>query len=201
MTIKRSFIFELLLDATLLERSLSLITMTNRDDKNFNSKVLKTGVSVINEWPREFTIFVTGTQPVDYLLCGPLYNVVSQSAKGVIESIVGPGIEFLPVKVVEKITGEYFGEYWILNVLNHLDALDWEHTLWITREIPYGVEDAYLNIIKPAFKLKAVENQHMFHLQVGEHIESGIYISALLRENLKLKHATVGMDFMPIKVT
>jgi hypothetical protein len=200
MTSKKALIYKLLPDAELFDRNQSLITTTSRDDKNFNSDILNTAISVKTKWPSGVAVFVAGTRPVDYLLCGPRYIAVSQSAKDVIERIVGSGIEFLPVNVLNEDSKESIGQYWVLNVLNNINALDWEHTRWISDEIPYYKPDAYLNIIKPAFKLKLVEDQHMFLLRVGDFIKSGIYISATLRKSLEAKRATVGMDFMPIKV-
>lgn len=201
MTIKKAIIYKIIINATLFDKKPSLITMVDRDEKNFNTDFLNRGASVKDKWPSDFTVFVSGIQPVDYLLCGLGYDGVSDSARKVIESTVKSGVEFLPVNLVEKKTNTFLGQYWILNIINNIDALDWEHTKWITPEIPYNAKDAYLDIIKPAFKLQAVEHEHMFLLRVRDYVKSGIYISASLMKNFKSKHATVGMDFMPIKVT
>ena len=104
MTSKKALIYKLLLDDALFEKTPSLITMTSRDDKNFDGNLLNKGVSVKAKWPSGSTVFVSGTQPVDYLLCGPRHDAVSHSARRVIETTVGYGVEFLPVSVVNENT-------------------------------------------------------------------------------------------------
>ncbi|HXF86679.1 MAG TPA: DUF1629 domain-containing protein [Anaerolineales bacterium] len=198
---KRALIYKLLHDAELFEKKPLLITTTRREGKGFDNNLLNKGISVKDIWPSSFTVFVSGTQPVDYLSCGLNLEALSLPAKQVIEATVGPGsVEFLPVSIVNEDAQEPIRQYWILNVLSHIDALDWEHTMWIPDEIPYNKPDAHLDFIKPAFKLQAVESQHMFLLRVRERINAAIYISAALRKNLERAHAVLGMDFMPIKV-
>lgn len=200
MTFQKALIYKLIHDAELFEKKTSLITATIRDDKSIDTDVLNRGISMKAQWTSGVIVYVSGTQPVDYLLCGPRHHAVSQAAKEVIESLVGADIEFLPVNMVNKNSKEPSGQYWILNVIQNIDALDWEYTRWISDDIPYNKPGAYLSIIKPAFKLKKIENRHIFLLRVGRHIKSGIYISAVLRKKLEARKAVLGMDFMPIKV-
>lgn len=200
MIANKVLIYKLMVDASLFDKKPSLISMVNRDEKNFNTDDLNRGISVKDKWPSDFTVLVEGTQPVDFLLCGLGFDGFSKSAREIIESTVKSGIEFLPVNIVEKKSDRFIGLYWILNVINNIDALNWEHTTWSTREIPYNAQNAHFKIIKPAFNLQSVKDQHMFLLRVRNYVDSGTYISASLMKNLKLHHAVVGMDFQPIKV-
>jgi hypothetical protein len=192
--------YKLLLNEAMFEKNPSLITMVKRDDKNFNGEFINMGVSIKPIWPSSVTVFVSGTDPVDYFLFGPRHHAVSQRAREVIGNAVGTSVEFLPLNVVNKDSEDSIGQYWAINILNNIDALDWDHTVWNSDEIPLKKKDAHLDIIKPAFKAHLIEGQHMFLLRVRKFIKSGIYISATLKKQLKSKGTVAGMDFMPIKV-
>jgi hypothetical protein len=131
-------------------------------------------------------------------MCGAEYYVISDSAMKIIKSCAESSVEFLPVKIVSLDIKAPLGQYWIMNTLNNIDALNWEQTIWSTSEVPYG--DEWASFIKPAFNLAQIKNQHIFLLRVGKHIRSGIYVSETLRYNLNRNKAVLGMDFMPIKV-
>jgi hypothetical protein len=195
MTSGKSLIYHLYMGET---KNPALINYVRRDDKGFKDSTLHRGKPVMAKWPDSFNVFVSGTQPLDYFMCGPEYYVVSQFAMEIIKSYAESSVEFLPVKIVSSDIKDPLGQYWIMNTLNNIDALNWEQTMWGTSEVPYG--DEWASFIKPALNLAKIKNQHIFLLRVGKHIRSGIYVSEALRYNLKRNKAALGMDFMPIKV-
>jgi hypothetical protein len=102
---------------------------------------------------------------------------------------------------VSVLSNQEIGQYWVMNVIKSVDALDWEQTTWATREIPYSDVRAYLSVIKPAIKFELAKNANIFHLTVQGKNMSGIYLSAQLKNSLENANSTLGMKFTPVKVS
>ena len=195
-------VYRLIFDGNLFDDNPSLISEFRMEDCGFDGQLMSCGRFLCNEWPSEFAVFVRGTEPVDYFLCGAHYQVVSENFVKVICSLGDMSeVEFLPIKVFQEDKKEIPCKYSVMNVTNTLDALDWEQTCWINKKIPYNDPNAVLNIIKPAFKAEVVNGVNIFQISVKEKIRTGTYISALLKRNLERTGATLGLEFMPIKVT
>lgn len=195
MTTVKSLVYHLYMGET---KNPALINYLRKDEKGFKESTLHKGKSVKAQWPKDFTVFVSGTQPLDYFMCGPEYYLVSQPAKEIINAFAQANVEFLPAQVVSQDTEASLGQYWVMNILKSIDALNWEQTMWGTSEIPYN--DEWASFIKPALNLVAIKNQHIFLLRIGKNVRTGIYISETLRYNLKRNKAALGMGFIPIKV-
>ena len=196
MNTAKAIVYKLYMGET---RNPLLINFISKNESGFKESLLHSGKSVRRNWPKKFTVTVDGTQPIDYFMCGGRYGVVSQRAMDVVQSFTEDTVEFLPVQVISQNLGGPIGQYWILNILTNIDALDWKRTMWGSAEVPYDNE--WASFLKPAFKLKMVENQHMFVLRIGKTIRSGIFVSDALRKSLKINNADLGMGFVPLKVT
>ncbi len=183
-----------------LEDHPSFISCQRWDDHGFDTRLMSTGNSIRAQWPTNFTLYVSGSEPVDYFICGAYYQAVSGDFKKVLSSLKVEGVEFLPIQVIQEETGTRFQGYSIMNVTRTLDALDWEHTNWGGKQIPYEDPYANLDIITPALKAGIVEGIPIFRLRVKERIRPSIYVSALLYKELEREEAKVGIEFYPIKV-
>lgn len=195
MAERKSLVYHLYMGET---KNANLINYAKKDEKGFKESTLHKGKSVKAKWPDGFTVLVSGTQPLNFFMCGPRYYVVSKSTMETIKFLSESSVEFLPAKIVSQDTETLVGQYWIMNILSNIDALNWEQTMWSTSTIPYG--DEWASFIKPAFNFDVVKDQHLFLLRVGNNIRTGIYVSEALRYSLKRNKATLGMDFIPIKV-
>ncbi|NTV36683.1 MAG: hypothetical protein HGA53_06990 [Anaerolineaceae bacterium] len=190
-------------DGNLFEDYPELICATKTDiDPNFDQKQLVFGRGRIGQgWPEDVLVFVSGTKPVDLLLCTPYLEIVSERAMKIIKELAPDEVEFLPVRVFHEDGKPYVAmKYWGINVLSILDALDWEHTTW-TEPIPPNKDDplAALSIIKPCLFADKVENHHFFRLIVTSRVYSSKYVSRELKRRLEKEKYVVGIEFGPIK--
>lgn len=194
-------IYHLVWEGSLFDKNPSFISESETNTGGFNGLLINNGHRIMKEWPGSFTVYVHGSEPVDYFLCGAYYSVVSDKVRNIIQKLSDKDGEFLPIKVLSNSTKQEIGKYWVLNIINNIDGLDWEHTTWTTREIPYSNIDAYLNIIKPAIKAEYVQNENLFLLNVLGKIRPGIYLSGKLKVELERAKCVLGIKFAPVKVT
>lgn len=164
--------------------------------------MINQGKALQNKWVDDFTIYTQGTIPVDYFLAGGFYDVVSDPVRRTVQAMIEKErVEFLPVRVVSVATNEEIERYWAINVIENIDALDWEKTIWTTPKVPYDDNQAYSKIIRPVLKFELTKNVNIFHLSVEGRIKSGIYISWQLKKALEDANSILGMEFTPIKVS
>lgn len=199
---EKPLVYRLIFNGNLFDDNPSLISELRLEDCGFNGQLMSCGHSLRNQWPSAFAVYVRGTEPVDYFLCGTYYEVVSENFAKVANSLGGTsGVEFLPIKVFQEDKKEIPYKYSVMNITQTLDALDWEHTLWVNKKIPYDDPTAVLNIIKPTFKAESIHGVNIFQISVNGKIRTGTYVSVLLKQNLERAGATLGLEFMPIKTT
>jgi hypothetical protein len=196
----QSQFYELIFDGYAIEDNPLSIYYERRDDQGFDNRLINRGNSLINLWPQDFTIHLRGYQPVDYLMCGPGYEVLSKSAADIFHSIAKDSIELLPVNTVINDQPVEPNSFFVLNVLKSFEALNWEETVWSSPKVPYDDPSAHGRIIKPAFNIQLIQEEAIFLLSVQKKIKSGIYISRYLKESLAERNSTIGMAFTPIKV-
>ena len=197
---KTSLFYELIFDGNFLEDHPLIMSYEKINAQGFNQFLCNKGISLRNIWPHDFTLYLQGDQdkPIDFTLCGLGLYVFSKSAAEVICSVAQDDIELLPVKTM--LNGKAISaDYYLLNVLKSVEALNWEATIWKTHEIPYEDDDPHMRIIKPAFNSKLIKNEPIFLLSVKNSIMPGKYISGYLKQRLEERKCTIGMAFMPIK--
>ena len=191
--------YKLIFDGNFLDDHPEIIAYEQRNDHGFNDLLMGKGNSLINTWPQDFTLYLRGDKPIDYFLCGTRYAVLSKSAAEIIDSFAKDNVELLSTNTILNDKPIGTGSYYILNVLKSCEALNWEATMWTTHEIPYNDPSAHLVIIKPAFNSELLQDESIFTLRVNKKINSGVYISKLLKESLEERKCTVGLEFWPIK--
>lgn len=200
---KQYLVYWVIHDGDLFENHPELICATQTNiTPNFDQKQLVFGQGKISKsWPEDVSVLVSGTEPVDFLLCTPYIEIVSSRAKDVIEDLANDEVEFLPVEVFFEDGKPYMSmKYWAINILLTLDALDWEQTIWTDPSPPRRDDPlAALSIIKPCLFAKNIENHHFFRIRVASRVDSPKYISRELKQRLENKKFVLGMEFGPIK--
>ncbi|HNS38492.1 MAG TPA: hypothetical protein PKM01_11970, partial [Anaerolineaceae bacterium] len=200
---KQYLVYWVIHDGDLFENHPELICATQTNiTPNFDQKQLVFGQGKISKsWPEDVSVLVSGTEPVDFLLCTPYIEIVSNRAKDVIEDLANDEVEFLPVEVFFEDGKPYMPmKYWAINILLTLDALDWEQTIWTDPSPPRRDNPlAALSIIKPCLLAKNIENHHFFRIRVASRVDSPKYISRELKQRLENKKFVLGMEFGPIK--
>lgn len=198
----KSSVYRLLLNSYFNDDNPSSINDREFDDRGFDTNLLLSGNQVKNNWPRNFIVYVEGVKPVDYMLINGPLQIISDRVKEIIQLVdENICVEFLPVIMANWKTKDILDiKYWTINILEKLDILDWENTYWTTNEIPYDDPNALSKIIKPALKGDKVKNKHIFSILVNNKTNWHIFVSDVLKDQLEKKHATLGMEFTPIKV-
>ncbi|MCG3797071.1 imm11 family protein [Bacillus toyonensis] len=114
--------------------------------------------------------------------------MVSEKAKQFLESMLGNNVEFLPL--IHNVTGEV---YYIINVLNAIDAIDYEKA--ILKKLRSGL---VIDFKKYAFLPNMVKNQTIFKVYLNEilHIPS-VFVSDEFR-NAVLKSDLKGFEFVEV---
>ena len=112
------------------------------------------------------------------------YMLPAWDAKAIalLDPLVGDAVEYLPLDCDE-------GEFWLVNVLDVADCLDWEQS-----ELTYFDDGGLKGIGRYVFKPNCLEGHHMF--RTPEHKYSRIFVSdefKSLVENSDL----VGLRFVP----
>lgn len=171
----------------------SALIAQDYDFRGFNDDVLSEGHYVQN-WPIDVQITVSGKKPPDNLFC-PLkpWHLVSKKVKNIFEKHDIKGVQFLRPKIVQQSGIEIQG-YYILNVIEMVDGLDYEHTTWMTDQ-KWEVEYPQLNIVKIALKQSSVTNKDIFRILPSK-VE--VIISERLKTALEGENAGMGFKFLPI---
>lgn len=174
---------------------------TEWDSQGFDQYRLYEG-EWISDWPEGITFYVEGLHPEDYLFSAVNdWISVSERVRQVCEDFEEckvKGVQFLPVRVVHKETGEEIGPYWVLNVVQVVEALDWERTRWLYPEKKDQHKDPIFNIVKEAFRWEPLKRIDVFRLSIKGQIGTSVYISQRLKWCLEQAGATKGFKFIPI---
>jgi hypothetical protein len=147
----------------------------------------------VKEWPKGVTFYAEGEPLEDYLFPTVVDWVpISERVKQVLEELGAmEGVQFLPIRVVRKETGEEVPGYWVLHVWKHISALDEEHTKFIE---PRNEKYPQLSIAVVALRWAAIKDVDIFRLK-EKHVS--IYVSRRVKERLEEIGAT-GFKWIPV---
>jgi hypothetical protein len=174
------------------------LVLIKEDTKGFDEYRFYEG-NIIEDWPEGVTFFVKGIKHEDYVVVGLQWTVVSERVRKCSEELKVTGVQFLPVRIIIEEKNEEIGPYWAMNVVNDIDALDWERTKWMhPNRDPKQDEHPQLDIIREALIYKNLINIDVFKLNIKGQICSTIYLSERLERSLEHAGATVGFKFKPI---
>lgn len=153
----------------------------------------------IEDWPEGITIsFTRGEHAEDFMLGGFSWKLVSERVRQIFVQHQIGGVQFLPIRVIHQKTGKEVGKYWVLNVVQQVEALDWAHTLWTTTDHEEINRYAGGYILRPALLWEQVKNVDVFRLRIQGRCDARIFISARLKQWLEEAGATSGFAFFPI---
>ncbi|MBI9050052.1 MAG: hypothetical protein JEZ00_11570 [Anaerolineaceae bacterium] len=200
---KKNNIYSLLNDVNLYDNKPELITANNIQISNTfePSKLLSEQRRLNKDWVDDATIWVNGHIPVDYLTCSNYIEVLSSKAKDIIEEFAKDEVEFLPITVKLVLKSDIQYRYWVIHVLNYIEPLDWENTIWSKKPDSKKDSLAYLSIIKPVFYSDNVENSNFFKINIVGKTRHSIYLSEIIKTKLIREKCNLGMDFGKIKLT
>jgi len=146
----------------------------------------------IEEWPEEIAFYAEGEPLEDYLFPTMVdWVLISERVKQVLEKLEVKGVQFLPIRVVRKETGEEVPGYWVLHVWKQISALDEEHTVYFE---PRDEKYPQLDIIKVALRKEAIGKAEIFRLKERK---VSIYVSRRVKERLEEIGAT-GFKWIPV---
>lgn len=172
------------------------LVLEKGDLKGVDRWIVYTG-KPIETWPEGVTFYAEGEHIEDYL-AGTSWVVISERARQALERCLIREIQFLPVAIKHKKL--VIGQYWVINVLQVAEALDWKHTRWMYPERKYTDEYPLLNILRESFRWDVVKDLDAFLLSVKGKLERFIYISPRVKECLERSGASSGFKFIPIAV-
>jgi hypothetical protein len=146
----------------------------------------------VEEWPRGITFYAEGEPIEDYLFPTMVdWVLISERVKAVLEELKVAGVQFLPIRVVRKKTGEEVPGYYVLHVWKQIPALDEEHTVYLE---PRSEKYPEPIIGKVALRKEAIGNADIFRLA---EYDVQIYVSRRVKERLEEIGAT-GFKWIPV---
>lgn len=154
---------------------------------------------LIEDWPKGISFSYTrGEHAEDYLFGGAYWILVSERIHQVFVHHKIEGAQFLPAKVTHKKIGKEVGKYWVLNVVQEAEALDWENTLWSTSDPKELEKWPSMHILREALIWKQVRNLDIFRLRIRGESGFGVLLSSRLKQYIEEAGATSGFLFFPI---
>lgn len=146
----------------------------------------------VEEWPEGITFYAEGEPLEDYLFPTVVdWILISERVKQALEGLGVEGVQFLPIRVVRKETGEEVPGYYVLHVWKHIPALDEEHTVFLE---PRDEKYPQLSIIKVALRREAIGGADIFRLKEKP---VSVYVSRRVKERLEEIGAT-GFKWIPV---
>jgi len=140
----------------------------------------------VEEWPEGVTFYTEGEPLEDYLYpIGVWWVIVSERVKQALEELgASEGVQFLPIRVIRKETGEDVPGYYVMHVWRHIAALDEEHAKFIE---PRDEKYPQLSIAVVALRREALQDMDIFQLKEDP---GSIYISRRVKKRLEEMEAT-----------
>jgi len=94
------------------------------DTKGFNEYRFYDG-KWIEDWPEDILFIVEGEKIEDFMVCYLHYMLISERVRCALVEKDIQGVQYLPVRVVHRLTKENLGPYWALNVIPTVEKLRW----------------------------------------------------------------------------
>lgn len=132
---------------------------------------------IIKEWePMQFECDLRkGSVVIEYLGNSFGWDIFSEKALELLGDLINNDVQLLPVKVINKATGQEIGKYFVVNVLPFLDALDLENSVYNYYDIDIdGRKEKWLSVIKYGIKKAKVAEHHIFRLKESS---SDVFVS------------------------
>jgi hypothetical protein len=168
------------------------------DEKGFNELKFYEGKE-IEDWPDGITFFVKGQRGNDYVSIVIHWILVSEKVRETFEKYDIQGAQLLPVRLIHNKTGKEFGPYWVINVFQEVDALDWDNTVWLPKVTnPREAKYPSLGIVRYALQHEPLEGKDIFRLIIRGKSSTSVFISERLKQCLEEADAISGFAFEPV---
>ena len=152
---------------------------------------------VINDWDNNITFecdLKEGFVVTDYLCCVYGWNIFSEKTIKLFSDLIGNDVQLLPIKIVNKDTGQEIDKYFVVNVLPFLDALDLENSVYDY----FGTEEEKrLSVIKYGIKEEKICGHHIFRLKDSPF---SLFVSEKFYKTSK-KNKLLGCNFLEVKTS
>lgn len=164
------------------------------DTKGFEQYDLKEG-KFVEDWNENITFHYNpkeGDRFTDYLANDLGWFIVSEKLKDAIGKLNVNGIQYLPVKIVDLKSRAYPNEYYVVNVIEVVDAINLKESVYDVFD--FEGEKMY-SVIKYAVTKSKINNKDLFKLK-GHEIP--MFISEKLKNAIEERNIT-GCSFLEIK--
>ncbi len=159
--------------------------------------IFQKGVRLTN-WNNDFTFYYDKSEgyiPTDYMANNLGWFLISPKFKDVMEKLDIKNVQYLPVKIKEKITGEEIHGFNIVNIIELIDAIDWDNSEYSVFELKErGIK--MISVRKYALSKNSINNLHILRLKDSKF---AIFVSEQLKNEL-LNNGITGIDFLKVKV-
>lgn len=153
----------------------------------------------IENW-NENTIFEydpdEGDTHIEYLATNISHPIMTEKAVKALEKLIANDVQLLPIRVINKKTGEEPEKYYILNILSCVDALDLQNSLY-DRRIDDRTNEEYISVIKYALDSSRVGEHHIFRIKESV-LSVSVFVSEEFRKVVR-KNKMKGMEIYKVK--
>jgi hypothetical protein len=168
-------------------------------EKNFpqEGEYFHKGKKIINWNPKNTVHYYEYYEPEDYLHNSAFFfKIFSSKIKSATEELGIKNVQFLPIKIISPDGYPELKNYFILNLLTFLDALDLEHSKY--REIikTKEGEKVIMGLTKYVLKKDVVKDYDIFSLTTDKQV---LFVSKRLKKLLKKKKVK-GISFEKVKI-
>jgi len=146
----------------------------------------------VKNWDENNTlIYSDGTVFSDYLACALGWPLISNNIKNIFEQLNINNIQYLPIKIINKITNKINTNYYVLNIITKLKN---GYNLSETKH-DYNIDENGVKILsiidpKPVLNYEVVKDFDIFYLEGTTYL----YISEKIKKEFK-KNKVTGCDF------
>jgi hypothetical protein len=134
-----------------------------------------------------------GGRPTDYLSNNLGWFIVSRGLRNLIEELEELKVQYFPVTIMNKVSGEYLENYFVANLVNVLDAICLEHSKYSKFDLD-GEE--IISVQKYAIYKERLQEANVIKLK-NDVIP--IFVSEAFKIEVEKKDIT-GCDFSEVKV-
>lgn len=129
----------------------------------------------------------------DYLANLYRWFVVSDNFRQLTQNIIENQVQYLPVKVIDRLTNSEVDSYFAANILTLVDAFDLENSKYDVFELD---DKKIISVEKYALKGSEIVGKHIFRLKDDT---IPIFISETLKQVME-DNNFIGFEFLEVKV-
>ena len=161
---------------------------------NMNEYIISNGKK-IDEWDKVVLEYSSneGNVLTDYLANLYRWLVVSADFIELTKNVIEKQVQYLPVKVVDKITKVETDSYFVANIVTVVDALDMEKSKYDIFELD---DEKIVSVEKYALKGNEIEDNHIFRLREDT---IPVFVSEIIKKVIE-DNNLLGFEFLEVDV-